>query len=214
MLNQDNPKLNIFLIRHGQSEANVNFELSQEEILNCDLTENGRVEAAKLGDYLALKNVGFDKIYSSSLPRAIQTAEICLKQLGLSTVINKVGELIEFNPDLGNETNDKITTDYEKKNNQKGWYKKGKGESWIIAKNRVVNWFLSEIIYNSKHADQNMNIAIFAHGGSLKCILMEIMGFNIEFLEHLNIENTSVTKIEFSNQGWSIHSVNDTRHLV
>ena len=59
-----------------------------------------------------------------------------------------------------------------------------------------------------------MNIAIFAHGGSLKCILMEIMGFNIEFLEHLNIENTSVTKIEFSNQGWSIHSINDTRHLV
>jgi broad specificity phosphatase PhoE len=213
MLNKDNPKLNIFLIRHGQSEANVNFELSPEEILNCKLTENGRIESAKLGNYLALKKLSFDKVYTSSLPRAIQTAEICLKQMGVSTIITRVDKLVEFNPDLGNQTN-KIATDYEKLHNQKGWYKKGKGESWIIAKNRVVNWFLSEIIYNQEYEDQNLNIAIFAHGGSLKCILMEIMGFNIEFLEHLNIENTSVTKIEFSKQGWSVHSVNDTRHLV
>jgi|GEM_PF-4227200 broad specificity phosphatase PhoE len=213
MLNKDNPKLNIFLIRHGQSEANVNFELSPEEILNCKLTENGRIESAKLGNYLALKKLSFDKVYTSSLPRAIQTAEICLKQMGVSTIITRVDKLVEFNPDLGNQTN-KIATDYEKKHNQKGWYKKGKGESWIIAKNRVVNWFLPEIIYNPEHENQNLNIAIFTHGGSLKCILMEIMGFNIEFLEHLNIENTSVTKIEFSKQGWSVHSVNDTRHLV
>lgn len=65
----------IDLIRHGQSEANVFFELTQgvdTKMLDARLTAFGKQQAAELGVRLASKH--YDLVLVSPLTRAIETA--------------------------------------------------------------------------------------------------------------------------------------------
>ncbi len=70
----------ILLIRHGESEAN------RENIfagyLNVDLLENGRVQAKLTAQYIK-ENYRVDKIYSSDLKRALNTAKALADIFGL-----------------------------------------------------------------------------------------------------------------------------------
>jgi len=66
--------MKLYLVRHGQSLANatrIHSGWSQ-----VPLTEQGEADAARTGEYL--KTLTFDRIYSSDLLRAIQTARIAL----------------------------------------------------------------------------------------------------------------------------------------
>jgi broad specificity phosphatase PhoE len=60
----------IYLVRHGQSEANIQGLFG----MDTSLTSTGRQQANELLD--VLKDVHFDAIFSSNLIRAKQTAEI------------------------------------------------------------------------------------------------------------------------------------------
>ena len=71
----------LILVRHGQSEANLQqFSAGQTDI---PLTELGRKQAEKTADYL-IAHWQIDRIYSSDLSRAIDTAQPTAKGLGLS----------------------------------------------------------------------------------------------------------------------------------
>lgn len=62
----------ILFIRHGQSEANLlGFFGGQTDV---SLTDEGKAQAEKAARFTA-ENFAVDAIYSSSLPRAVQTAE-------------------------------------------------------------------------------------------------------------------------------------------
>ena len=61
----------IYLIRHGQSVLNFSKRHSGWSML--PLTEKGFEDARRAGE--KLKDIPFDRIYSSPLIRAVQTAE-------------------------------------------------------------------------------------------------------------------------------------------
>ena len=66
--------MKLYLVRHGQSVANatkIHSGWSQ-----VPLTEQGRADAARAGEYL--QTLQFDRVYSSDLTRAIETAQIAL----------------------------------------------------------------------------------------------------------------------------------------
>lgn len=67
--------MKLYLIRHGQSEANLRRIYSGQD-LNIDLTEQGEQEARAAGELL--KGIPFDKVYSSDQRRAWRTQEIAL----------------------------------------------------------------------------------------------------------------------------------------
>lgn len=77
----------LIVVRHGESEAN------REEIFaghtDAELTDLGRLQAEKLSRYL--ENYKIDKIYSSDLKRAYNTAVPTAKKKGIE---------IEKNPNL------------------------------------------------------------------------------------------------------------------
>ena len=84
-------KTKIYLIRHGESQANEKgLFLGHGDL---DLTERGRAQAQKTAEYL--KNVPVDKIYSSDLLRAYNTAETTAKTVGIPVIKSK--ELREIN---------------------------------------------------------------------------------------------------------------------
>ena len=80
----------IYFVRHGQTDDNMNniVQGRKDNLLN----ENGKNQAEVVGNKLKELNIPFDKIYSSPLKRAVESA----------TIINnilKIGDL-EIHPDL------------------------------------------------------------------------------------------------------------------
>lgn len=76
----------LILVRHGQSEANFNMYFAGQA--NPDLTETGHKQAEKLSKWL-ISNYTIDKIYSSDLLRAYNTAKPTAKKLNLSIIDNE-----------------------------------------------------------------------------------------------------------------------------
>ena len=69
----------LILLRHGQSQWNLENRFTGWT--DVDLTKNGENEAKKAGNLINSIRLNIDKIYSSFLKRAINTAKICLEQL-------------------------------------------------------------------------------------------------------------------------------------
>ncbi len=76
-----------YIIRHGESEANVKKIVQGNGVGNTSLTEKGKEQAKALGDLV--KNVHFDYVYSSDLLRAIQTAKIIAIEYNLEVYPDK-----------------------------------------------------------------------------------------------------------------------------
>jgi probable phosphoglycerate mutase len=83
--------MRLYFVRHGESEANLLGEISNRG-LKHGLTGRGRAQAAACA--AALKDAGIEKIYSSPLLRAVQTAEILAGEL--SVPYETTGALREF----------------------------------------------------------------------------------------------------------------------
>lgn len=66
--------MKLFLIRHGQSEANVNLLYAGQT--DSKLTELGRQQAEAIRP--VLQNIEFDRVYSSDLSRALDTQKLAM----------------------------------------------------------------------------------------------------------------------------------------
>ncbi len=87
--------LEIYLVRHGQTEFNQAGRIQGW----CDspLTNEGRQQAKEAGKRLAAKKIHFDAAFSSTSPRAIDTAHILLTYAGQPTLtIQKIAQLREY----------------------------------------------------------------------------------------------------------------------
>ncbi|NLX32968.1 MAG: histidine phosphatase family protein, partial [Thermotogaceae bacterium] len=83
--------LTVYLMRHGQSQANVERIFANGDD-GYPLTEEGRAQAALAAELLALKNI--KRIYTSPILRAKQSAAIVEKRLGIEPVV--LDEIREF----------------------------------------------------------------------------------------------------------------------
>ena len=68
--------MQLYLIRHGESEANVGGTINDDPTRPVGLTATGREQAATAAQ--ALRGVAFSHAYASEFPRARQTAAILL----------------------------------------------------------------------------------------------------------------------------------------
>ncbi|MBU2101577.1 histidine phosphatase family protein [Patescibacteria group bacterium] len=71
-MNKENELCTIYLVRHGESEANVNKIVQGHT--DSPLTKKGEEQAREVAE--GLKDIKFDAIYSSDLDRTRRTAEI------------------------------------------------------------------------------------------------------------------------------------------
>lgn len=102
----------IYLIRHGEKEQ----DWCNEQRLN--ITERGRRQADKTGLYLKNKNI--EKIYASSMTRAIQTAELINRHLLVDIEIHddlceiNMGDCNNFGWDYVAKHNKQFCSDFQK----------------------------------------------------------------------------------------------------
>ena len=79
--------MDLLIIRHGQSEADILKVI--EGRANFNLTELGHKQAATMAEWIN-KNYSINKIYSSPLNRAKQTAEYISKITGIKVTFDTI----------------------------------------------------------------------------------------------------------------------------
>lgn len=176
----------LILIRHGQTEMNANrlyFGRLDPPLNNVGI-EQIKNTREKFLEY------NYDRIYSSPLKRAKETAEICNHKL---FEIEYADELMEI--DFGifeGLTYEEIVEKYpnEIKRAEKEWqtYNYEVGESLIEMQKRVINFL--------KKLDFSKTNVLVAHWGVINCILSHYMSGNLDTYWKFKVENGGIAVLE------------------
>jgi len=219
----------LYLIRHGQSEANIAPDLVGG-FPHTLLTEKGKEQAWKLNARLKKENLRFNKIFSSNYVRAYDTAKIAVCE---STSEDRISDITIAPAIREYSAGDWNGASRTKEITPKVKMKMGmlvnaflppKGESMHMVERRASQWLEDNILYNKDMIEQAgkrkdyglppMEIAAFTHGMTIKCLLHYIMGFDQSFTWKLTIENTAICKLYFGDDGWRLLTINDYAHLL
>lgn len=183
--------MKVFVVRHGESTNNLNKQWTGWA--DVDLTENGINDARLAGDFL--KNFSFDKIYSSDLKRAVQTAQNAIPDCKPETS----PLLREIN--VGNISYKPldILTDADKKEIKENGYVNFDGESSLEFKSRI-----SDFMKKLENLECD-NIVIFSHGGWLRTFLDIVAGQRLA-RGSICCNNCAIGIFEYENKNWKLHS--------
>lgn len=219
----ENIDFNLSLIRHGESEINATPNIIGQTF-DTKLTEKGKEQAQKLYSRLIKRKETFDYVYSSPYHRALDTAVLANPIKNQKIIL--APEIREYNAGdwIGTNRTDTITNSIKiKMNNLNQTFLPPNGESFAMVERRAAAWLEDEILYNpkmiaesnrrKKYGELPLNFGCFTHGGTIKCLLHYIIGFDKSFLWKIKIDNTSITKLSFSQEGWRLLNINDYFHL-
>ncbi|MDO5517333.1 MAG: histidine phosphatase family protein [Clostridium sp.] len=201
-------KTTIYLIRHGQTEWNLESRMQGHK--NSPLTELGIKQAEKL--HHRLVNENFDLIYCSDSSRAQHTAEII--RGNADTEINLNSALIEIN--MGNfegmKQSEIISKYPENWNNfwhdPASYIPSGNGEYYDDLKNRLIP-AINEII----SSNIGKKIVIVTHRIALKVIMAYFNGQSInDIAKNPDLKPASLSKICIENNIPTVLMYGDTSH--
>lgn len=183
--------MRVWLVRHGESETNRDG--CWTGWLDVALTEKGKKDAASVSDIL--HGVSFDKIYSSDLSRARNTADIAIP--GCKYEISK--DLREINVgNIAGKPLGVINGDDAILKNTNGYAAFG-GESKAQFKARVVSFMKKLEVSGYK------NVVVFSHAGFLHSTLDFVVGTELE-RKNICCKNCAIGIFEYNGDRWKLHS--------
>lgn len=194
--------MKIYVIRHGQSEANLADYYAG--YLPVKLSGLGRQQAEKARKYLA--NITMDQVFCSDLERAKETAKIIFP----NNKLNLMPALREIN--VGKIQGMQVQECKSK------W-----PHEYIEAeKNQNFSYFGGETAEEMRHRIESClrqiervkadYIAIVGHEGTVRETLNYALG-EIVLLEHLKIDNASVSVFDVEEEKWRLDKWNYTGTL-
>ncbi len=187
--------MKLYMVRHGQSETNLARRFTGWSQVN--LTEKGVADARRAGEFL--KGLTFDRIYSSDLVRAVQTAQYAipgcqpvqlpeLREIGLGC--------LELRPidDCVAEYGEPFAVHRREYN-----YVPYGGENRDMMESRVRRFF--QMLENDP-----CDLAVaFAHAGTLQTAMDIVMDMRLD-RSHLRCSNGSVAVFENENDRWLLRT--------
>lgn len=206
--------MRILLIRHGQSQANVNGRIQGPD---DPLTDLGREQAELLGAYLATHE-SIDRFISSSLDRAQETAHI---------IASHTGNEIELEPRYAEIMNGDavgmLWTDWRAANPDLaevwGWDVRHADAGWAggeSGRDVCKRAFAAFDEHLAQHVDTNDTLAIVSHGGVIAWLAASINGDNLDYwpAAYGDIANCSISEVEIDADGKpALTRWNSTDHL-
>ena len=203
--------MEIYFVRHGQTIWNV--EKRFQGLSDSPLTELGITQAKLLGK--KLKDIKFDKFYSTSLKRAYDTANYIKGNRKQKVEI--FDDFVEIS--MGDMEGIK-QEDFKKlypeqvKNfffNQLEYDPSSfGGESFLEVRERVIRG-LNKFIELNKNYER---VLVVSHGATLKTLLHYISGKDISTLSDEEIpKNTSYTIVKYEDGKFEITDFSNTSHL-
>lgn len=185
--------MKLYLVRHGQSEANL--KRTHAGWAQISLTQQGRADAESAGNLL--RGMKFDKIYTSDLLRAIQTAEIALpgilkeqspllREISVGELAGKTAAVCEAEYGENYLTKKKLRD-----------FRDFGGENYDMHRNRVEG-FLSMVA-----GEEDTRIAAFCHEGTIRCVMDIALEHRITF-KNAACDNGSIAVFEYKNEHWRL----------
>jgi broad specificity phosphatase PhoE len=198
--------LRIYLARHGQTDWNV--EGRMQGGTDTPLNATGRKQAAALKDHL--RDVRFEAVYSSTLSRSRETAEIVRGQVPLTSLaglgerrFGKFEGLLSDAPDTGPEFQRRRWNPQDALDG---------GESWVAFSDRVRSALQA---IRSKHPAGA--ILIVGHGGTNQAILQILLGLPLDDTRSITQANDELYLIELEPTGvprlWKLVTAANLRDL-
>jgi 2,3-bisphosphoglycerate-dependent phosphoglycerate mutase len=193
------------LLRHGESQWNLENRFTGW--VDVPLSPKGELEASRAGELL--KNVPMDKVYTSVLQRAIETARIVLEERGTPDLpierdkaLNErmYGDLQGLNKD---ETAQKFGAEQVHIWRRSYDIPPPNGESLKDTAARTLPYFNEHIFPDIK---AGKNVLVAAHGNSLRSIVMELDKLTKEQVLELNIPTGTPLVYELDIQGTVVSS--------
>ncbi len=226
MNNSKDYKVTLYLMRHGETILNKAGRTQGW----CDgvLTKKGMDISINAG--LGLSNINFKAIYSSDLGRAVKTAEIVMKENTASKGLKLIksenlrevyfgkyegGLDAKFYKDILNYLKVESFEEAEKKYNLQKEFcnacatldETNEAENYDTALNRFLS-FLEKVCKENVKTGGG-NILIVTHGGIMRLVLDYLNKNNLNIRE---IDNDSISIIEYKNGNYNIESINDTSY--
>jgi broad specificity phosphatase PhoE len=187
--------MRIALIRHGESEANLDksiFERVPDHAI--PLTEHGREQSAEAGKRLrALFENEPVRVYVSPYKRALQT----LDALGLDDLIGQAREEPRLREqDWANfqDTEDIEAQEALRDNFGHFFYRFTMGESGADVYDRVSS-FLETMHRDFDAADSPRNVLLVSHGLTMRLFCMRWFHWSVKFFETLRNPGNAETRV-------------------
>lgn len=197
----------IYLIRHGETEYN-RTGIVQGSGVNSALNKNGLKQAELF--YKSYKDYHFDKVYTSSLKRTIQSVQNFIDKgiphqvlPGLNEISWGKSEGIPFSP----ETNKIYYGIIDSWKQGDIHLKLDGGESPVEVKARQER-AIESIIDNGEDC-----VLVCMHGRAMKILLAWITGKSVAEMDNFEHENLSLYILNYNGQGFNIEKTNDVEHL-
>lgn len=200
------------LIRHGESRATVERVVGGD--LGCSgLTELGRRQAAALRDRLARTGeLRADVLLASTLPRAVETAEIIAPPLGSPEIVRDC-DLCELHP------GECDTLSWDEYDERYGVDMRARpydpispgGESLAEFNVRV-----GRALFRLAEDHQGQSVVVAAHGGVVMASMVCFLGLPAQRAvpADLWVTNTSITEWRCRDGRWALIRFNDAAHLA
>ncbi len=199
----------LYLIRHGQTEYN-RMGLLQGRGIDAPLDQLGEEQSFAVARYLKQERI--DHVYSSSLSRARNTAEIIAGELGLP-VSGAFADLDEMHFGIaeGREfsaVNHELQALYDKW--QSGIVNAGfeRGESPLQVLERAQNCIISVL-----REHEGESIVFVIHGRLIRIVLSHWLGIGLSRMHEIQHANTSVNKLIWNGTFFKAVQLNQIDHL-
>lgn len=188
---QKDDAMNIYLIRHGETNWNIEWRLQGQT--DVPLNETGLQQAKEAAK--RLKEIPFDGIYSSPLQRAKDTA-CTIASLHQEVVVQTDERLKEFGFGAHEGTTPENDPDKEDRRilfkTPEKYVPKGDAESYDDLKNRAES-FLNDLVKTGKE-----NVLVVAHGALCKGLIWVMLQSKLEdFWKMPLMQNCKELKIKW-----------------
>lgn len=191
--------MNIYLVRHGETEENKNRYYYGS--LDVSLNENGITQAKKAGK--VLKHIIFDKVYVSERIRTKETAELALGNDIKAIKDSRINEM-SFGVFEG-KTYEEIKKLYPKdyKRWEENWmdFAPNGGESYRDFYNRVES-FMEELIKSPCE-----NVLVVTHGGVMRSIYCYVLNGKLDLYWKFSSKNGDISLIKYEYGNMFIDSI-------
>lgn len=198
----------IYLVRHGQTNYNLN-KIVQGSGIDAPLNETGRKQADIF--YETFKDVPFDKVYTSTLKRSIQSVEKFIAKgiptqalPGLNEINWGTREGIEVTPEedayyhnvIRQWQEGNITLRIEGGESPQDVYDRQKEALDVILSN-----------------EDEENILICMHGRAMRVFLCQMLNYPLHCMDMFAHSNLCMYKLVYTGSMFQIQNFNSIKHL-
>lgn len=200
----------IYLARHGETEYNRCNQL-QGRGIDASLNEKGIQQARSIARHLQESEIAIDRIYSSSLKRSKETADIVARVFDLGVTSHEDLDEINFGVFEGcysSEIESELEALHQKWRSGNVDYACEDGESPRAVLRRAGNR-IENIISNQPNA----NLLFVLHGRLLRILLSHWLQYGLHNMHQVPHTNGALYHIRWDGESYEPVYLNKTEHL-